>query len=76
VLGQVKDRLETIAGVVPDLVDLPPGCRFAPRCPAREKFGLTICREREPDLIEVERDHLVRCWLFQSAEGHKAPLTA
>jgi oligopeptide/dipeptide ABC transporter ATP-binding protein len=74
VLGQVKERLETIAGVVPDLVDLPPGCRFAPRCAAREKFGLSICTKREPDLIEVGPRHSVRCWLYQNAENHKAPL--
>jgi oligopeptide/dipeptide ABC transporter ATP-binding protein len=76
VLGQVKDRLETIAGVVPDLIDLPAGCRFAPRCPARERFGLAICTEQEPGLEEVRPGHSVRCWLYLNAENHVAPLAA
>lgn len=76
VLGQIKDRLAVIPGSVPNLVNLPPGCRFAPRCTAREKYGLKICAESKPDLIEAKPGHLVRCWLYQSneAQGHKAPL--
>ncbi|HEX5671953.1 MAG TPA: ABC transporter ATP-binding protein, partial [Acidimicrobiia bacterium] len=42
-LGTVKDELEVIPGVVPNLVDLPPGCRFAPRCKSRVELGLEIC---------------------------------
>jgi oligopeptide/dipeptide ABC transporter ATP-binding protein len=75
VLGLVKNRLETIPGIVPDLVDLPPGCRFAPRCGARLRCGLTVCTEKEPDLLEVRPGHSVRCWLYQETEGHQAPLT-
>jgi oligopeptide/dipeptide ABC transporter ATP-binding protein len=76
VLGEMKERLDVIQGSVPNLVNLPPGCRFAPRCPAREKFELTICTELKPDLNEPEAGHLVRCWLYQDAEehGHKAPV--
>jgi oligopeptide/dipeptide ABC transporter ATP-binding protein len=76
VLGEIKDRLEVIPGSVPNLVNLPAGCRFAPRCAAREKFGLKVCSETKPDLIEAKPGHLVRCWLFQNneAQGHKAPL--
>jgi peptide/nickel transport system ATP-binding protein len=40
-------RLKTIEGMVPDLRDLPPGCRFADRCP----MVVTACSEREPDLV-------------------------
>jgi oligopeptide/dipeptide ABC transporter ATP-binding protein len=74
VLGRLKERLDVIPGSVPNLVDLPPGCRFAPRCAAREKFGLRICGEVKPDLIPAGEGHLVRCWLYQSTEGHVAPL--
>lgn len=74
VLGKVKDRLEVIPGIVPDLIDLPTGCKFAPRCRARVQYELTICTEREPDLLPVRSNHLVRCWLYQSEEGHQAPL--
>ncbi|MFN8411184.1 MAG: ABC transporter ATP-binding protein [Anaerolineales bacterium] len=76
VLGQIKERLDVIPGSVPNLVNLPSGCRFAPRCAAREKFGLKICSEVKPDLRESAEGHLVRCWLYQDAEGHKAPLQA
>ena len=65
VMGVVKNRLDTIPGAVPNLIDLPPGCKFAPRCLARLDHDLQICTEREPDLIEYEPDHYVRCWLYQ-----------
>jgi len=76
ILGEIKEHLDVIPGSVPNLVNLPPGCRFAPRCKAREKYGLTICNEVKPDLQEARPGHLVRCWLYQSAEGHQAPLKA
>ena len=74
VLGKIKDRLEVIPGSVPNLINLPPGCRFAARCRAREKYGLRICTEIEPDLIEAMPEHYVRCWLYQSTTTHQAPL--
>ncbi len=78
VLGTVKEVLDVIPGSVPNLVNLPPGCQFAPRCRARIEHQLTICTEVEPDLILVEPEHVVRCWLYQDYEsqGHKAPLKA
>ena len=76
VLGEIKERLDVIPGSVPNLVNLPPGCRFAPRCQARIKHALTICTEQKPELDEVKTGHKVRCWLYQSAEGHTAPLKA
>jgi oligopeptide/dipeptide ABC transporter ATP-binding protein len=74
VLGEIKQRLDVIPGSVPNLVNLPVGCRFAPRCQARFKYGLSICTEVKPELEEIKPDHLVRCWLYQSAEGHVPPL--
>jgi peptide/nickel transport system ATP-binding protein len=74
VLGEIKERLDVIPGSVPNLVNLPPGCRFAPRCQARLKYALTICAEVKPELEEVKPGHHVRCWLYQDAEGHVAPL--
>jgi peptide/nickel transport system ATP-binding protein len=65
VLGQIKDELETIPGNVPNLVNLPPGCRFAPRCKARVEHGLTICTEQRPELKPVAPGHSVRCWLYE-----------
>ncbi len=74
ILGRVTERLDVIPGSVPNLVNLPPGCQFAPRCRLREKFGLTICTEIEPELVEVRPNHDVRCWLYVSKGEHKAPL--
>jgi oligopeptide/dipeptide ABC transporter ATP-binding protein len=75
VLGKLKERLEVIPGSVPNLVNLPPGCRFAPRCRAREEHGLEICTVHSPELEQAEPGHKVRCWLYQDAEGHRAPLS-
>ncbi|MCJ7622070.1 MAG: ABC transporter ATP-binding protein [Anaerolineaceae bacterium] len=74
VLGRQMDRLDVIPGSVPNLVNLPPGCRFAPRCRAREENKLMICRQIEPDLVDILPGHKVRCWLYQDHEGHEAPL--
>ena len=74
VLGKLKERLEVIPGTVPNLVNLPPGCRFASRCSARTKYALSICTEEEPGLIAQAENHFVRCWLYQDADGHQAPL--
>ncbi len=64
VLGRRRRRLETISGTVPDLISPPPGCRFAPRCTARETFGLTQC-DQPPPIVTFGQDHLVRCWLYE-----------
>jgi len=74
ILGKLKDRLEVIPGSVPNLVNLPPGCRFAPRCKSRNEHALSICTEQEPGLFEYSPNHLVRCWLYQDSDGHRAPL--
>ena len=76
ILGQVQDRLEVIPGSVPNLVNMPPGCRFAPRCRARVEYGLEICNQTEPALEEYQGGHSVRCWLYQDGKNHAAPLKA
>jgi len=65
VLGVVKEKLEVIPGNVPNLIDLPPGCQFAPRCRARVEHNLEICTREEPELKPVSPNHKVRCWLYQ-----------
>jgi oligopeptide/dipeptide ABC transporter ATP-binding protein len=74
VLGEVKGELEVIPGIVPSLVDLPSGCRFAPRCKARQEFSLSICTQVEPELESLDGQHTIRCWLYQNCEGHQAPI--
>lgn len=50
-------RLQTIEGTVPNPLELPPGCRFAPRCShARDK-----CREGDIPLLELNTEHFSRC---------------
>ena len=55
-----KKRLEQISGVVPSLVDPPPGCRFAPRC----RYARAICTAETPPLREVRPGHKVACVLY------------
>jgi peptide/nickel transport system ATP-binding protein len=55
-----RTRLEAIAGVVPSLIEPPPGCRFAPRC----KFAKPECTDAVPELRTVEAGHKVACILY------------
>ncbi|MGD9225732.1 MAG: ABC transporter ATP-binding protein [Desulfobacterales bacterium] len=59
VLGRESkgDRLKTISGVVPSLLNLPPGCLYNDRCP--DVFN--DCRRVEPEMYQVGDNHLVRC---------------
>ena len=50
------NRLETIEGLVPNLANAPPGCRFAPRCP----FRIEICAQ-EPPLYPTDTGAVSRC---------------
>jgi oligopeptide/dipeptide ABC transporter ATP-binding protein len=54
VLGEVRESLAVIPGSVPNLLDQPKGCRFAPRCFAREEFGVSEqARDEHPRLLPV-----------------------
>ena len=53
-----KVKLDPIEGLPPDLIDLPPGCSFAPRC----KFAYEKCLQEEPVLTEVSDQHHSACW--------------
>ena len=52
------ERLESIPGEVPDLISLPPGCNFSPRCPLADER----CWQTEPELLEASPGHRVACW--------------
>ncbi|MCP4425464.1 MAG: ABC transporter ATP-binding protein [Chloroflexi bacterium] len=65
VLGQTDKELTTIPGSVPNLIELPPGCKFAPRCQARIDNSLEKCTIDEPELKQVGKDHWTRCWLYE-----------
>ncbi|HTQ77016.1 MAG TPA: ABC transporter ATP-binding protein [Burkholderiales bacterium] len=55
----VRSRLEAIAGVVPSLLEPPPGCRFAPRCP----HARALCTAADPPLREIAPGHKAACVL-------------
>ncbi|RLE60715.1 MAG: oligopeptide ABC transporter ATP-binding protein [Thermoprotei archaeon] len=51
---------EVPPGEPPSLINPPPGCRYAPRCP----FATERCKKEEPPEVEVEKNHFVKCWLY------------
>lgn len=52
-----KKELYSIPGMVPSPLNFPSGCKFHPRCPKCRR----ICREKEPELVEIAPGHEVRC---------------
>ncbi len=61
-LGVTSGKLSSIKGAPPDLVDLPIGCPFEPRCP----YSSDICREERPQLKITDSDeHLAACFFWQ-----------
>lgn len=57
-LGERKNRLHTIPGLVPSLDKLPRGCRFQERCP----LASDECRQQEPPLVSFETNRAVACF--------------
>lgn len=60
-----KSTRESVPGSPPSLIDLPRGCAFHPRCP----HAMEICREQTPDLVKLDADHKVACWLVGGEHG-------
>ncbi len=56
----IEGDLSVIRGSVPNPVEMPNGCRFAPRCP----FATDLCREQLPQLEEDENGNQIRCWIY------------
>jgi oligopeptide/dipeptide ABC transporter ATP-binding protein len=57
-LDRKDKRLFSIEGQPPSLVNLPPGCRFAPRC----HHVMDICKQEQPPEIKINDNHSVSCW--------------
>jgi peptide/nickel transport system ATP-binding protein/oligopeptide transport system ATP-binding protein len=55
-----ETKLEPIPGNVPDPLNPPKGCRFAPRCP----FVMDVCNQQRPRLIDAKPGHKVECFLY------------
>jgi peptide/nickel transport system ATP-binding protein len=64
-----EGELQSIEGSVPNLVTPPPGCRFHPRC----KHAMDICRRQFPELVQVDKNHLVACYLWTDRSRKSAP---
>jgi peptide/nickel transport system ATP-binding protein len=62
--------LAAIPGASPDLIDLPGGCSFHPRCPLADARS----RAEEPQLVSVEPEHQVACWHWQTARDRRSTL--
>ena len=63
-----RDELAVIPGNVPNLIDLPAGCRFAPRCLVRIEENVDARRSSDhPQLRPIGPGHDVRCWLYHDA---------
>lgn len=58
-----------IKGDIPSPINLPTGCRFHPRC----VWAQDICKEKDPDNIEVAEGHFVKCWFAEDMYGNEAP---
>ena len=69
VVGEIRDELAVIPGNVPNLIDLPPACRFATRCVSRIEEGVTDATLLHPALLPVGAGHDVRCWMYHDREG-------
>ncbi len=67
---ETADELAAIAGAPPSLIDVPPGCRFAPRCP----YATDACRAWDTELLQVADGHQARCLRHDElgAWGHDA----
>jgi len=61
-IGSRKEKLNTIPGVVPNVANLPDGCKFSERCSASHDK----CYSEEPELLDCGSDHFVRCWKYLS----------
>jgi oligopeptide/dipeptide ABC transporter ATP-binding protein len=69
-LGSGRGRLEEIPGSVPSASDVMQGCRFAPRC----GNTIGICRQAEPEMIEVVPGHRVSCHRVGGGSAGGSPL--
>ena len=58
---RIQKRLNVIPGIVPSLLNLPPGCKFSNRCDKT----IEKCFGGEPELFQCDSNHFSRCWLHE-----------
>jgi len=54
----------SIPGVVPSLINPPPGCRFNERC----KYAMDVCWKKKPELVDIGKEHHVACHLYSGGK--------
>jgi oligopeptide/dipeptide ABC transporter ATP-binding protein len=62
-LARREDTIVGIRGSIPNFIEPPQGCRFHPRC----DHAMDVCRTVKPILNDVETDHQVACFLYESS---------
>ena len=67
--SQTIKRLDTIPGMVPNILEMPKGCKFCTRCEIREE----ICDNEEPSLSEISDNHFVRCHFVETSDHRSMP---
>lgn len=72
VISEADEKLKPArvpsTGEIPSPVNLPPGCSFHPRCPEKR----AICAKVDPEMIELENGHFVRCHQFRTGWDREA----
>jgi oligopeptide/dipeptide ABC transporter ATP-binding protein len=63
-IKEEEGPLSAIEGMMPNIYDMPGGCKFAPRCKRARK----ICHELKPDIYQ-QGNHLVRCFIYSDDHG-------
>jgi oligopeptide/dipeptide ABC transporter ATP-binding protein len=63
-INKYSKKFETIPGMVVNLISPPLGCRFNPRC----NYVMDICKEVEPHLVSINKEHSVSCHLYNEKE--------
>ena len=63
--ASTHEKLTSIEGLPPDLIALPPGCAFAPRC----AYAIERCRTENPELMPVGKDHSAACWNLEATRN-------
>ena len=61
--SNTNTRLDIIDGMVPNILNMPEGCKFCTRCELKED----ICETTEPPLVDIGNNHFIRCHVVQSS---------
>ena len=69
-IGKKQDRLYTIKGNVPNILNLPKGCRFVDRC----DYAQDICFSSRPADEYIKDNHMVSCFLHKRIEDEKCSI--